>query len=279
MPGPSARRGRPRCARTGGLVVRHRVTQRVRRRTAAPPARPRRRADSRAARCGVDEREQVVEVAVLGPQVAGPASGNGRVVIGGSPGVLAASSPGQYPACAPTGRCREPVNTIKRTSAGMPCRWPRAVRTRHDGRWSVAATGSATSPNSPACPPATVDRVLNGRPGVSARAVRTVEAAVLELERQHSQVRLSRRTLLVDVVVDAPGRFRDAVTAAVEEVAAECPPGHRACPVHDERGGDARAARSGWSTAWAPAAGSAPGWCSRPRPPRCRRGSAPSPGA
>ena len=64
---------------------------------------------------------------------------------------------------------------------------------------------------------ATVDRVLHGRPGVSPRAVRAVEAAVLELERQQSQVRLSRRTLLVDVVVDAPPRFRDAVTAAVEE--------------------------------------------------------------
>ena len=64
---------------------------------------------------------------------------------------------------------------------------------------------------------ATVDRVLNGRAGVSARAVRAVEAAVLELERQQSQVRLSRRTLLVDVVVDAPFRFRDAVTAAVED--------------------------------------------------------------
>ena len=64
---------------------------------------------------------------------------------------------------------------------------------------------------------ATVDRVLNGRPGVSARAVRAVEAAVLELERQQSQVRLSRRTLLVDVVLDAPARFRVAVSAAVEE--------------------------------------------------------------
>ena len=63
---------------------------------------------------------------------------------------------------------------------------------------------------------ATVDRVLNGRRGVSARAVRAVEAAVLELEHQQSQVRLSRRSLLVDVVIDAPGRFRDAVTAAVE---------------------------------------------------------------
>ncbi|WP_392543655.1 LacI family DNA-binding transcriptional regulator [Oryzobacter telluris] len=64
---------------------------------------------------------------------------------------------------------------------------------------------------------ATVDRVLHGRPGVSARAVRAVEAAVLELERQQTQVRLSRRTLLVDVVVDAPRRFRDAVTDATEE--------------------------------------------------------------
>lgn len=65
--------------------------------------------------------------------------------------------------------------------------------------------------------PATVDRVLHGRPGVSARAVRAVEAAVLELDRQQTQVRLSRRTLLVDVVLDAPGRFRDTVTEATEE--------------------------------------------------------------
>lgn len=64
---------------------------------------------------------------------------------------------------------------------------------------------------------ATVDRVLHGRAGVSPRAVRAVEAAVLELDRQQVQVRLARRTLLVDVVLDAPGRFRDAVTAAVEE--------------------------------------------------------------
>lgn len=64
---------------------------------------------------------------------------------------------------------------------------------------------------------ATVDRVLHGRPGASARAVRAVEAAVLELERQQAQVRLARRTLLVDVVVDAPGRFRDAVVRATEE--------------------------------------------------------------
>ena len=71
---------------------------------------------------------------------------------------------------------------------------------------------------------ATVDRVLHGRAGVSARAVRAVEAAVLELERQQTQVRLSRRTLLVDVVLDAPGRFRDAVTEATEEALASARP-------------------------------------------------------
>ncbi len=71
---------------------------------------------------------------------------------------------------------------------------------------------------------ATVDRVLHGRPGASARAVRAVEAAVLELERQQTQVRLSRRTLLVDVVVDAPRRFREAVTEATEEALASVRP-------------------------------------------------------
>ncbi len=71
---------------------------------------------------------------------------------------------------------------------------------------------------------ATVDRVLHGRPGASARAVRAVEAAVLELERQQTQVRLSRRTLVVDVVLDAPGRFRDAVTEATQDALASARP-------------------------------------------------------
>ena len=110
-----------------------------------------------------------------------------------------------------------PRKPSKRPQPGVPGRSTAQRRPTTMGRWSVAATGSATSRSRPACREATVDRVLNGRPGVSARAVRAVEAAVLELERQQSQVRLSRRTLLVDVVVDAPHRFRDAVTAAVEE--------------------------------------------------------------
>jgi len=95
-----------------------------------------------------------------------------------------------------------------------------AVRsaTRHHGRMVRRSHRVRDVAEQAGVSTATVDRVLNGRPGVSARAVRAVEAAVLELERQQSQVRLSRRTLLVDVVLDAPGRFRDAVTAAVEEV-------------------------------------------------------------
>ena len=62
---------------------------------------------------------------------------------------------------------------------------------------------------------ATVDRVLHGRPGTSARAVRAVEQAVLDLDRQQSQLRLGARTLMLDVVMQAPRRFSDAVHAAL----------------------------------------------------------------
>lgn len=63
---------------------------------------------------------------------------------------------------------------------------------------------------------ATVDRVLHGRPGVSARAVRQVEQAVLDLDRQQTQLRLGARTLMVDVVMQAPARFSAAVRDALE---------------------------------------------------------------
>jgi LacI family transcriptional regulator len=63
---------------------------------------------------------------------------------------------------------------------------------------------------------ATVDRVLNSRPGASARAVRAVEQAVLDLDRQQSQLRIAAKTFVVDVVMQAPGRFSSAVRAAVE---------------------------------------------------------------
>jgi LacI family transcriptional regulator len=63
---------------------------------------------------------------------------------------------------------------------------------------------------------ATVDRVLHRRAGVSARAVRAVEQAVLDLDRQQTQLRLGARTLVLDVVMQAPARFSGAVREALE---------------------------------------------------------------
>lgn len=64
--------------------------------------------------------------------------------------------------------------------------------------------------------PATVDRVLHGRPGVRAATVAEVERAVEELDRQATQLRLVGRTFLLDLVMQAPRRFSDAVRTAVE---------------------------------------------------------------
>ena len=63
---------------------------------------------------------------------------------------------------------------------------------------------------------ATVDRVLNGRGGVRASTALTVQQAIAELDRQRTQVRLTGRTFLVDVVMQAPARFTAAVRAALE---------------------------------------------------------------
>lgn len=64
--------------------------------------------------------------------------------------------------------------------------------------------------------PATVDRVLHGRSGVSARAAHQVEQALLDLDRQRTQLRLGARTLMLDVVMQAPARFSAAVRDALE---------------------------------------------------------------
>jgi len=63
---------------------------------------------------------------------------------------------------------------------------------------------------------ATVDRVLNGRGGVRASTAQTVHQAIDELDRQRTQVRLTGRTFLVDVVMQAPARFTAAVRTALE---------------------------------------------------------------
>ena len=64
---------------------------------------------------------------------------------------------------------------------------------------------------------ATVDRVLHGRPGVRASTVLEVQQAIADLDRQQSQLRLSGRTFLVDLVMQAPGRFTSAVRRALEQ--------------------------------------------------------------
>lgn len=63
---------------------------------------------------------------------------------------------------------------------------------------------------------ATVDRVLHGRGGVRPATAESVRQAVADLDRQRTQVRLTGRTFLVDLVMQAPDRFSRAVRAAFE---------------------------------------------------------------
>ncbi|WP_279102178.1 LacI family DNA-binding transcriptional regulator [Gordonia bronchialis] len=63
---------------------------------------------------------------------------------------------------------------------------------------------------------ATVDRVLHGRPGVREVTIRQVEQAIADLDRQRTQLRLSGRQFLVDLVMDTPRQFSRLVTEALE---------------------------------------------------------------
>lgn len=63
---------------------------------------------------------------------------------------------------------------------------------------------------------ATVDRVLNNRPGVRENTVAEVRQAIADLDKQRSQLRLNGRRYLIDVVMQTPQRFSDAFRAAVE---------------------------------------------------------------
>lgn len=63
---------------------------------------------------------------------------------------------------------------------------------------------------------ATVDRVLNERPGVRANTRAEVMQAIADLDKQRAQLRLNGRRYLVDVVMQTPQRFSDAFRAAVE---------------------------------------------------------------
>ena len=64
---------------------------------------------------------------------------------------------------------------------------------------------------------ATVDRVLHGRPGVRAGTALEVQRAIADLDRQRSQLRLTGRTFLVDLVMQTPNRFSSAVRRALEQ--------------------------------------------------------------
>jgi LacI family transcriptional regulator len=71
---------------------------------------------------------------------------------------------------------------------------------------------------------ATVDRVLNGRTGVRRQTEMRVKAAIAELEKQQTGTEMGGRTLAIDIVMEAPERFTDAVRAAFEaEVATFLP--------------------------------------------------------
>jgi LacI family transcriptional regulator len=63
---------------------------------------------------------------------------------------------------------------------------------------------------------ATVDRVLHGRAGVRPETVAQVERAIGELERQRTQVLLSGRAVILDLVMQTPQRFAAACRTALE---------------------------------------------------------------
>ena len=63
---------------------------------------------------------------------------------------------------------------------------------------------------------ATVDRVLNDRPGVRENTRAEIRQAIADLDKQRAQLRLNGRRYLIDVVMQAPRRFSEAFRAAVE---------------------------------------------------------------
>ena len=85
---------------------------------------------------------------------------------------------------------------------------------------------------------ATVDRVLNARPGVRDSTVAEVRRAVADLDRQRSQLRLAGRTFLVDLVMQAPERFSTAVRRALEVELPGLRPATVRCRFHLSEEGD-----------------------------------------
>ncbi len=63
---------------------------------------------------------------------------------------------------------------------------------------------------------ATVDRVLNERPGVRRHTIQRVRQAIRELEGQSEQSAMAGRKFVIDVAMQAPDRFSEAVRLALE---------------------------------------------------------------
>ena len=63
---------------------------------------------------------------------------------------------------------------------------------------------------------ATVDRVIHGRGGVKTGTMLRVEAAIRELDRQARSVATGGRRVAVDIIMEAPKRFSQAVRRAFE---------------------------------------------------------------
>src|SRR5690242_12321053 len=71
---------------------------------------------------------------------------------------------------------------------------------------------------------ATVDRVLNRRPGVHAQTQLRVEHAVAELERRAAASLAIGWNLYVDVIMHSPVRFTTLVRTALERAMADLDP-------------------------------------------------------
>ncbi|MDO9418935.1 LacI family DNA-binding transcriptional regulator [Pararhizobium sp.] len=71
---------------------------------------------------------------------------------------------------------------------------------------------------------ATVDRVLNARPGVRKQTELRVKAAIRELEKQQAGLEVQGRKFAIDVVMEAPERFSNAVRETFESEAATFEP-------------------------------------------------------
>ncbi len=64
---------------------------------------------------------------------------------------------------------------------------------------------------------ATIDRVINRRPGVRRQTANRVHAAIRELEAQEAQLAMSGRKLMIDLLVEAPQAFLDALQSALRQ--------------------------------------------------------------